>query len=142
MLSMVPGFRTNFLNDFDSFFNRDLNPFQKENRNLMRTDVQEKDGLYLMKMDLPGFEKQDIEAELKDGYLTIRAQKNEDTEETNENGYIMRERYSGSCSRSFYVGKNVTEDDIQAAFQNGTLCLSFPSDTAKKEEERKYITIQ
>ena len=108
----------------------------------MRTDVQEKDGLYLMKMDLPGFDKNDIKAELKDGYLTIRAEKNEDTEEKNENGFVMRERYSGSCSRSFYVGKDITEEDIQAAFQNGTLCLSFPAEKPKKEEERKYIAIQ
>ena len=142
MLSMVPGFRTNFFNEFDNYFNRDRGGFQKENRGLMRTDIQEKDGLYLMKMDLPGYDKQDIEAELKDGYLTIRAQKNEDTEEKDENGFVMRERYSGSCSRTFYVGKQVTEEDIQAAFQNGTLCLSFPVESTKKEEERKFIAIQ
>ena len=139
---MIPGFRTNFFNEFDSYFNRDHTAFQKENRGLMRTDIQEKDGLYLMKMDLPGFEKQDIEAELKDGYLTIRAQRNENTEEKKEDGYVMRERYSGSCSRTFYVGKNVTEDDIQAAFQNGTLCLSFPVEPEKKAEDRKFIPIQ
>lgn len=142
MLSMVPGFRTNLFNEFDNYFNRERNAFQKESRGLMRTDIQEKDGLYLMKMDLPGFDRQDIEAELKDGYLTIRAQKNESTEEKKEDGYVMRERYSGSCSRTFYVGKNITQDDIQAAFQNGTLCLSFPAEPEKKEEERKLITIQ
>ena len=142
MLSLVPGFGTSLLNDFDGFFNRDRSLFQKENRSLMKTDIREKDGLYLMQMDLPGFEKDDIRAELKNGYLTIRAEKNESSEDKDENGYIMRERYSGSCSRTFYVGENVTENDIQAAFQNGTLCLSFPSEPAKKEEERKYIPIQ
>ena len=142
MLSLVPGFGTSLFSDFDDFFNRDRHFFQRENHPLMKTDVREQDGLYLMQMDLPGFDKADIKAELKDGYLTIRAEKNENTEEKNENGYVMRERYTGSCSRTFYVGENVTENDIQAAFQNGTLCLSFPSEPAKKEEERKFIPIQ
>ncbi len=142
MLSMVPGFRTNFFNEFDNYFNRDRGLFQRENRDLMKTDIQKKDGLYLMKMDLPGFDKNDIEAELKDGYLTIRAQKDEKTENKDENGYVMRERYTGSCSRSFYVGKEISEGDIQAAFQNGILCLSFPADKPEKEDERKLIDIQ
>ena len=142
MLSLVPGFGTSLFNDFDDFFNRDRHYFQRDNQPMMKTDVREQDGLYLMQMDLPGFDKEDIKAELKDGYLTIRAEKNDTTEEKAENGYVMRERYTGSCSRSFYVGKDITQDDIQAAFQNGTLCLSFPSQKEKKEEERKFIAIQ
>ena len=142
MLSLVPGFGTSLFNDFDDFFDGDRGFFHRENRPMMKTDIREKDGLYLMQMDLPGYDKNDIKAELKDGYLTIHAEKNENSENKDENGYVMRERYSGSCSRSFYVGKDVTEADIQAAFQNGTLCLSFPSQKAKKEEERKFIAIQ
>ncbi len=142
MLSLVPGFGTSLFDNFDEFFNRDRNFPRRGNNGLMRTDVEVKDGLYLMKMDLPGYDKNDIKAELKDGYLTITAEKNENIEEKNESGYVMRERYTGSCSRSFYVGKNVTQEDIQAAFQNGTLCLSFPAESPKKEEERKLITIQ
>ncbi len=147
MLSLVPGFGTSLFDEFDNFFNRDRSFMRSgsnglRNTGLMRTDVEVKDGLYLMKMDLPGYDKNDIKAELKDGYLTISAEKNENHEEKNEDGYVMRERYSGSCSRSFYVGSNVTEEDIQAAFQNGTLCLSFPAEPSKKEEERKLITIQ
>ncbi len=76
----------------------------------MNTDIQEKDGLYLPEMDLPGYDKKDIRAELKDGYLTISASKKEENETKYESGYVMRERYTGSCSRSFYVGDYVTEN--------------------------------
>ena len=108
----------------------------------MKTDIQEKDNNYVLDMDLPGYEKEDIKAQLKDGYLTITAQKNTSNDEKDEEGnYIRRERYFGKCSRSFYVGDNIKEEDIKANFNNGILELTFPKEVPQKEEEMKYITI-
>ena len=93
-------------------------------------------------MDLPGYDKSDIKAQLKDGYLTITAQKNTSKEDKDEKeNYIRRERYCGKCSRSFYVGENLKEEDIKASFNNGILELTFPKEVGKKEKEIKYITI-
>lgn len=130
-----------FDNMFDEMF-RDT--FSTNNRidKVMRTDIQEKDNQYILDMDLPGYEKEDIKAQLKDGYLIITAQKNEISEEKDEKGdYIRRERYSGKCSRSFYVGEGVKEEDIKASFNNGILQLTFPKQADKKEDNTKYITI-
>ena len=109
----------------------------------MKTDIQEKDNNYVLDMDLPGYEKEDIKAQLKDGYLTITAQKNTSNDDKDEKGnYIRRERYCGKCSRSFYVGDGIKEEDIKANFKNGILQLTFPKEVARKEdEETKYITI-
>ena len=93
-------------------------------------------------MDLPGYEKEDIKAQLKDGYLTITAQKNTSNDDKDEEGnYIRRERYCGKCSRSFYVGDSIKEEDIKANFNNGILELTFPKEVEQKAEEMKYITI-
>ena len=109
---------------------------------LMKTDIQEKDDKYILDMDLPGYDKEDIKAQLKDGYLTITAQKNTSNEDKDEKGnYIRRERYCGKCSRSFYVGDSIKEEDIKANFNNGILQLSFPKEVARKDEGTKYITI-
>lgn len=92
-------------------------------------------------MDLPGYEKEDVKAQLKDGYLTITAQKNTSNEEKDKKGnYIRKERYCGKCSRSFYVGDSVREEDIKASFNNGILQLTFPKEVTGKEDT-KYITI-
>ena len=130
-----------FDNMFDDFFK---DPFFTRNNSVkvMKTDIQEKDDKYILDMDLPGYEKEDIKAQLKDGYLTISAQKNTSNDEKDEEGnYIRRERYCGKCSRSFYVGDSIKEEDIKANFNNGILQLSFPKDVARKDEETKYITI-
>ena len=112
-------------------------------RNMMKTDVKETDQGYELGIELPGYQKEDVKAQLKDGYLTVQAAKNVNNDEKNEEGaYIRRERYAGTMSRSFYVGDNVTEADIQAKFENGILKLSVPKKEAKKVEENKYITIQ
>ena len=105
--------------------------------------VFKKDNNYVLDMDLPGYEKEDIKAQLKDGYLTITAQKNTSNDDKDEKGnYIRRERYCGKCSRSFYVGDGIKEEDIKANFKNGILQLTFPKEVARKEdEETKYITI-
>lgn len=123
----------------DPFFNR------MENKNtLMKTDIREKDGAYVMDIDLPGFAKEDIHAELNKGYMTITARKNEAKDTKDEDGnYIHRERATGTCSRTFYVGEGLQEDDIKASFKDGILRLSVPKEEPKKlEEQKKLIAIQ
>ena len=111
---------------------------------LMGPDVKDTDHGYEITMNLPGVKKEDIKAELKDGYLTITANSNSNKDEKDEKGrYIRRERYSGSCSRSFYVGDQVTEGDVKAKFENGTLTLNLPKKEDKSEtENKKYIAIE
>ena len=130
-----------FDNMFDDFFK---DPFFARNNTakVMKTDIQEKDNNYILDMDLPGYDKEDVKAQLKDGYLTITAQKNTNNEEKDEQGnYIRRERYCGKCSRSFYVGDSIKEEDIKASFNNGILELTFPKEVSQKEDDMKYITI-
>lgn len=129
-----------FDNMFDDMF-RDPFFTNSSTTKLMKTDIQEKDNNYILDMDLPGYEKDDVKAQLKDGYLTITAQKNTSNEEKDEKGnYIRKERYCGKCSRNFYVGDTVKEEDIKASFKNGILQLTFPKEVARKEDT-KYITI-
>ena len=111
---------------------------------LMKTDVRDmKDG-YELDIDMPGFAKEDIKAELKDGYLTISAASKKDNDQKDENGkYIRRERYAGSCSRSFYVGDQISQEDVKAKFENGILKLSIPKKEEKPAvEDNKYISIE
>ena len=114
-------------------------------KNIMKTDIKEhKDG-YELEIDLPGFHKDEIQAELKDGYLTISAarQLNQDEKEKESGKYIRRERYSGSCQRSFYVGDEITQEDIKAEFKHGILKLFVPKKEAKPEvEQRKFVSIE
>ena len=93
---------------------------------------------------MPGFKKEDIKAQLKDGYLTISASTSANNDEQDKDGrYIRRERYAGSCSRSFYVGEGVKEEEIRAKFENGILKLSIPKVENKPQvEEKKYIAIE
>ena len=117
--------------------------YESNTRNMMKTDVKETDQGYELDIELPGYKKEDVRAQLKDGYLTVQAAKNMNNDEKNEQGaYIRRERYAGTMSRSFYVGDNVTEEDIHAKFEDCILKLSVPKKEAKKVEENKYITIQ
>lgn len=112
--------------------------------NLMQTDVKETETGYEVVIDLPGYSKENVNAELKDGYLIISATTTSNDEEKSEDGkYIRKERYSGSCSRSFYVGDAVTQDDVKAKFENGVLTLEVPKkEEAPKVEEKKYISIE
>jgi len=119
---------------FDDFFK----PVFYTRNDAMRTDVKERDGEFELNVDMPGFEKSDIALSLNDGYLTIEA-KREETEDDKDN-YVKRER-SFSCSRSFYVGEAVTEDDIKAKYNNGTLNLIVPK-KEKKELPRRNIEIE
>ena len=117
--------------------------YAKNTANVMKTDIKENDKGYELDVDLPGYKKEDVKAELKDGYLTISASNDNTKEEKDEDGkYIRKERYTGSVSRSFYVGKYVTEEDIHAKFENGILKLSVHKVDAPKVEENKYISIE
>ena len=111
---------------------------------LMKTDVKETENSYELDMDMPGFDKGDIKAELKNGYLTISASSNRNNDEKDKDGkYIRRERYTGSCSRSFYVGDDVKQEDIKAKFENGILKVTVPKKEEKPAvEENKYISIE
>ena len=111
---------------------------------IMRADIQEKDGEYLLEIELPGFSREDIQAELTDGRLTIIANKPESIEkESNKINYIRRERLIGGCKRSFYVGKPVKQSDITAAFKDGILSVLITNTERKVErEEIKLIPIK
>ena len=109
---------------------------------LMRTDIKEKKDKYLVDIDLPGYEKEDIKIEIEDGYLTIHATTDSQKEEKEDGKFVRKERYVGECSRSFYVGEDIKEEDIKASFKNGTLKLEIPKKEEKKElPEKKYIPI-
>ena len=111
--------------------------------NLMKTDIKEKKDGYELEIDLPGFKKDEITAELKDGYLTVSAAKGLDKDEEDKKGkYIRKERYAGAMQRSFYVGENLTQEDIKAKYENGILRLSVPKKEAKPVETKKTIAIE
>ena len=135
---------------FDDFFEDFANParnlvrYNTPTTNIMRTDVKESASGYELDIDLPGYKKEDVKAELKDGYLTIHAETKSNQDEKDKDGkYIRRERYYGSCSRSFYVGKDITQDEIKAKFEDGILKVAVPKKEAKPAiEDSKYITIE
>ena len=141
MLLVNRGFNNLFDDMFsDPFFN---NSYERTSTQIMRTDIHEKDGNYIVDMELPGYRKEDIKADLKDGYLTITAHKNETKEEKDAKGNcVHKERYTGTCNRSFYVGEELTQEDIKAAFTDGVLKLTFPKEVKKQEEQPKLITIE
>ena len=113
-------------------------------QNLLKTDIKEKPEGYELIVDVPGFKKDEVKVALKDGYLTVSAAKGLDEDDEDKKGhYIRRERYSGSCSRSFYVGEGVKQEDIKAKFEDGTLKLEIPKEEAKPAvEQKKYISIE
>ena len=134
--------RTNDLFDtvFDDMFTSPI--FNARNDMVMKTDITEKDGNYMLDMELPGCRKEDIHLELNDGYLNVSASRNTNKEEKDDKGNLIRqERYSGSFSRSFYVGENVSEEDIKASYENGELKISFPKEV-EKLPEKKTIMIE
>ena len=117
--------------------------YGKHANNVMKTDVKETDTGYEVDIDLPGFKKDEINAQLDNGYLTISAAKGLDKDEKDKKGkYIRKERYAGAMSRSFYVGEGVTEEDIKAKYQDGILRLVVPKKDAKAVENKKYIAIE
>ncbi len=138
-------------NLFDDFFDDFVKPMRPSTgyriaptASVMKTDVKETENGFELDIDLPGFKKEDVKATLKDGYLTIQAETSKDTDDKNDEGkFIRRERYYGTCSRSFYVGKEVTEEDIKAKFEDGILKLAVPKkETKPAVETTKYISIE
>lgn len=136
---LVPGFLTN--NFFDDFFGGCDKPERPETHpafrgGRMKTDIRETDEGYEIDIELPGFKKEDVNAELRNGYLTVSANNSSESEEKDEKGrYLRRERFTGAVSRTYYVGENYTEEDIKARFENGILKLALP-----KEKEREVRT--
>lgn len=132
---------TSFFDDaFDDVFSVPF--FRGSNEVSMKTDITEKDGNYLLDIELPGCKKEDIKMELDEGYLTISASRNTSNEEKDDKGNIIRqERYSGTYQRSFYVGDEVNETDIKASYDNGELKITVPKKEAKLPEKR-YISIE
>ena len=139
-------------NLFDNFFDIPFYDDKAEKKlyghhaaNLMKTDIKEKKDGYEVVMDLPGFKKEEVKVELNNGYLTVSAAKglDEDDQDKETGKYIRRERYTGSCQRSFYVGDDITEEDIKGEFKHGILKLFVPKKEAKPAvEQKKYITIE
>ena len=130
---------------FDDFFKAPFwsNADVGANTKIMKTDVQETDEGYIINMDLPGFNKENIQVDLKDGYLTISASKVSSEEEQDPNGkYIRKERFEGSCKRSFYIGEYANEENIKAAYNNGVLKLEIPKEPEVVPEPPKRIQIQ
>ena len=149
---MLPSiFGENLLDDwFDFPMEKDFfggrNPlYGKHAKNLMKTDVRETENSYELDIDLPGFKKDEIQASVENGYLTITAEKGLEKDQKEEEGkkYICRERYSGSCQRTFYVGDEIEQDDIKASFKHGILRLDIPKKQPKPQvEEKKCISIE
>ena len=138
-------------NLFDEMFDDMMRPmhsmekalYGKHARAIMKTDVRETDNSYEVDIDLPGFKKDEVNVQLEDGYLTVSASKGLNEEEKESGNYIRRERYAGSCERTFFVGEDITQEDIKGEFKHGILKLFIPKKEAKPAvEEKKYITIE
>ncbi len=133
-----------FFDDFDKNFFRTRPAVRTERANLMRTDIKETEHSFELDVELPGYKKEDLELELNGGYLNITAAKNTTNEEKDTEGRVIRrERYTGSMKRSFYVGEELTEEDIKARFEDGILKLSVPKkEPEEKIPEKKTIAIE
>ena len=135
---MVPRMFGDVFDDWFDGFDRDMNAAK-----IMKTDVQERDGSYEIDIDLPGFKKEDVSVKLENGCLTVTASKGLDKDEQKEDsGYIRRERWSGSCSRSFYVGEDVRPEDIKARMEDGILHLTMPKEQPKALPKQNTILIE
>lgn len=139
-----------FFNDFPFYNDRDMKKAERKlyghrAKNLMKTDIKEKGDSYILEMDLPGFKKDEIQVSLENGYLTVQAARgvDKDEQEKKTGRYIRQERYAGACERSFYVGDDLTQDDIKGEFHHGVLKLTIPKKEAKPAvEQSKYISIE
>ena len=138
-------FGENLFDDWMDFSFPDIDKalYGKHAKNEMKTDVRETEDGYELDIDLPGFKKDEVTAQLDNGYLTIQASKGLDKEQKHKKGkYIRKERYAGSMSRSFYVGDAITEEDVHAKYEDGILKLSVPKKEAKAVEQTKHIAIE
>ena len=124
----------------DDFFKDDF--FKGEKNNLMKTDIKETDNSYILDIDLPGYKKEDIKVDITDGYLTINAKTSNEVNEEEKGKFVRRERFTGECTRSFYVGEDIKEEEIKASFKNGILNLEVPKiNPEEKKSDKKYIEI-
>ena len=138
-MKLLPGLTT-FNNLFDDMFD---DSFFRSYNSYMKTDIKEVDNQYVLDIEMPGFNKKDISVELNDGYLTISGNKSTNNDEKDTTGNIIRqERYSGSYSRSFYVGDSIKKEDIKANYDNGELKIYLPKTTTKEVENHNYIPIE
>ena len=136
-----------FMDDFafPAFPDTEKALYGKHAKNLMKTDVKETDTEYELIVDLPGFKKDEVKVSLENGYLTIQAAKglDKDEQEKKTGKYIRRERYAGTCARSFYVGDDITQAEIKCNFKHGILRLTIPKKDAKPAvEQTNYIAIE
>ncbi|MDO4442798.1 MAG: Hsp20/alpha crystallin family protein [Slackia sp.] len=147
-MMLVPARKNDFFADFlsDPFDMFGGRPQAKQQAMpaMMKTDIKETDKAYEFDIDLPGFKKENVHAELQDGYLTIQASTESATEEKSDNGtYLRKERFTGSCRRSFYVGEDISEDDIRAKFEDGILRIVVPKkELPAPEEAKRLISIE
>ena len=137
-------FEDQFMNDFFDFPSTFRSMLRPDVSTMMQTDVKDNGENYELSIELPGYKKEELHAELKDGYLTINAEHNTSKDEKDKNGkYVRRERYMGRCSRTFYVGEDVSENDIHAKFEDGILTMSVPKrEEHEKVENKKLIAIE
>ena len=128
----------------DEFWGKKNPLYGKHAQNMMKTDIRETDGSYELDVDLPGFKKDEIKVQLKDGYLTVTAtaKKAEENTSDKKEKYVQKERFHATCNRSFYVGDAITEEDVHAKYEDGILKLSVPKKEAKAVEQTKHIAIE
>ena len=131
-------------NEFDWIGDMFADPFfDNRESKIMKTDIREKEDKYLIDVELPGYQKENIKLDIEDGYLTVHAEIDTKKEEKEDGKFVRKERYMGSCSRSFYVGEDIQSEDIKASFKNGMLQIEVPKKEEKQEEkEKKYIQIE
>lgn len=129
-------------NLFDDMFDDMFRAPAMAPNQIMKTDVHEKDGKYILDVEVPGYKKEDVKISLYNGNLTITAEKNESNEEKDDAGKVLRrERYTGSCSRTFYVSDAIKDSDVHASFNDGVLKIELPTEAKKEEETKKFIEI-
>ena len=144
-MMLVP--RKNSFDLFDDLFEDSFFPkhelFIKKERDLMKTDIKETKNRYILDIDLPGFDKENINISLDNGYLNIKAEVNKEENKSDEEKFVRQERYYGQCSRSFYVGDQIKEEEINAEFKNGILKIELPKKQIEdKNKEIKQIPIK
>ncbi len=128
---------------FDDPFFREPMTFRRQENRIMKTDVKELKDKFEITIDLPGYEKENLDMSIEDGYLTVHAKTSKTNEDKEEGKFVRKERFYGECSRSFYVGDEVTEEDVKASFKNGTLTIDVPKKEPKEQiPEKKYIAIE
>ena len=141
-MMMIPRKRNEFDLFRDFFEGDDFFPIRRESA-IMKTDIKEKKDKYIIEMDLPGYEKENINLSLKDGYLEVTAEVKKEDDNEEKDKFVHKERYYGHCSRSFYVGEQIKEEEVNAEFKNGILKICIPKKEERKElPEAKHIEIK